>query len=56
MDDATQAQTVINMLNAKTGVTWRYHMGRGNVVATRLPVLAQSLCTVNSSIGRNAAH
>ena len=56
LDDNTQAKRVVDLLTAKSGVTWRYHIGRGNVVATPLPVTAQSLCTVNSSIGRNATH
>lgn len=57
VDTSTLATTYANLLKAKTGVTWEWYFdNRGNQVLTRLPQTSESICVVNTSVGRKATH
>jgi endonuclease/exonuclease/phosphatase family metal-dependent hydrolase/regulation of enolase protein 1 (concanavalin A-like superfamily) len=57
IDNATQATTIVNYMNQKTGLTWNYRYDdRGNVVMSHLPATGNSICVTNASVGRKATH
>jgi endonuclease/exonuclease/phosphatase family metal-dependent hydrolase len=57
IDNTSQATTIINYMNAKTGVTWNYkYDNRGNMVMSPLPLTNSSVCVTNTAVGRKAAH
>jgi endonuclease/exonuclease/phosphatase family metal-dependent hydrolase len=57
VDNADQATTIANLLKSKTGATWAWHYdNRGNQMLTRLSQPSESICTVNSGVGRKATH
>lgn len=57
VDNSTLATTYANLLKAKTGVTWAwYYDNRGNLLLTRLSQPSESICVVNTSVGRKATH
>jgi endonuclease/exonuclease/phosphatase family metal-dependent hydrolase len=57
VDTSTLATTYVNLLKAKTGVTWAwYYDNRGNLLLTRLSQPSESICVVNTGVGRKATH
>ena len=57
VDDSWYAETITSAIQAATGVSWNTtYSGWGNLILTRLPLNASSVCTFNSSVGRKAAH
>jgi endonuclease/exonuclease/phosphatase family metal-dependent hydrolase len=54
---SSEMNAIVSRINAKTGRTWETMWdGRGNLLLTRLAVNNTSICVVNSSVGRKAAH
>ena len=57
MDNQSQVDKIVSLLNTKTGEPWTSsYDGRGNAVVSRLPMTGTSVCVVNASVGRKAAH
>jgi endonuclease/exonuclease/phosphatase family metal-dependent hydrolase len=55
--NTSQLNAILNELHKQTGTSWSYQWDdRGNALVTRLPVTSRSICWVNSSVGRKAAH
>jgi endonuclease/exonuclease/phosphatase family metal-dependent hydrolase len=55
VDDEAKAYGLVSLVSSKTGVSWSYHYdGRGNLAMTRLSLTNESVCLVNSGVGRKA--
>jgi endonuclease/exonuclease/phosphatase family metal-dependent hydrolase len=55
VSNADQAAGLAALTTSKTGVTWRYYYDdRGNMMMTKLAIASESICLVNSSVGRKA--
>jgi endonuclease/exonuclease/phosphatase family metal-dependent hydrolase len=57
VDNLDQATRVATLLKSKTGVTWNwFYDDRGNQLLTKLSQPSESICVVNTSVGRKATH
>lgn len=57
VDNQAMADQILAKLKARTGISWKSHYdGRGNQLLAKSALTGQSNCTVNSSVGRKAAH
>jgi endonuclease/exonuclease/phosphatase family metal-dependent hydrolase len=54
-DNATQANKIVSLLEAKTGVAWNSHYDNGNLIVSRLDVLGTDICLVNAAANRRAS-
>lgn len=57
VDDSWYADQIISAIQSMTGTSWNTAFsGWGNLILTKLPAYATSVCTFNPGAGRKAAH